>query len=99
MPTTNETGCLIGGSWGQYASARLIELAYELGWENMDATTLAKQHLDHALHNPNDLELIEEYATKAEEWLNTNHASPDHAFGWLDGEFYYLTKADWNGEI
>lgn len=103
MPTTRKDiphGCLVGGSWGQYATAQMLHIANIFGYDNMDALNLATRHLNQSpTFTDSDHELLLDYADKAEDWLNEHVAHEHYAFGWLDGEFYYLTKADWNGEI
>lgn len=93
-------GCLVGGSWGQYSIAQMLHIAQSFGYENMDALNLATRHLNKSpSFTESDYELLCTYADQAEDWLNTNVADPSYSFGWLDGEFFYLTNADWNGEI
>jgi hypothetical protein len=96
-------GCWIDGHWGQYGTARMIEIAEENGWVDtaaeppfatLDGIKLAHRHL--ASMGPSTSEPLtdEEFdqmfwsADDAEAWLN-DHIAPDgYRFLWNDGEFF-----------
>lgn len=92
---TPEEGCLIEGHWGQYAPARLIQIAVSYGWENPEAENIAHQHLrsmecvDDETLTLDEFETLMESCDEAENWLNNNIADDAHVFTWEDGEFYY----------
>lgn len=89
------TGCYIDGHWGQYATARLVKLACEFGWEDAEAARLADKHL--SAYGPSSSPDLtdDEYdelvgaADDAEAWLNEHAADNDHGWLWEDGEFFY----------
>ena len=96
-----EPGCYVDSHWGQYAVARAIEVAAELGWEDAEASELAARHL--AAMGPSEapgldadeFERLMDAADEAEEWLNDNRASEDHAWGWNDGDFGLYERDDY----
>ncbi len=100
MTTTHETGCYIDGHWGQYGTARIIEIAHDFGWVDVEASELAAKHL--ASMGPStspDLtddehDRLIDAADDAEAWLNDNAADDEHYWGWHDGELFYNHISD-----
>jgi len=99
------TGCWIEGSWGQFASTRLIEIAQEYGYEISDddekAVNAYKAYDDEfdgecgEKHNASEWILMQGgLLDDAEEWLNKNVAREGFAFGWSDGELFYM-NTEW----
>ncbi len=105
------TGCWIDGHWGHYGAARLVEIAQDYGFEISDLDEAAlegyrdwdkESFLDEATgeyHNASEWILMQGgLADEAEEWLNDNVARPGFAFGWSDGEFFYMDYLWWSEE-
>lgn len=98
--TPADAGCYVDGHWGQYGTARVIEIAAELGYSDRDALEYARRHLasmgpstDPGLAD-DEYDAMIGYADDAESWLNDHVAPAGHSFGWSDGEFF-LQSADW----
>ena len=80
-------GCYVDGTWGHYAAARMIDVAYELGarWDTFhDDRYLADRYLQ---GKTDELELILEAADAAEDALNS-YLPDDMVAHWHDGEFF-----------
>lgn len=97
-------GCYVEGSWGQYASARMIEIASEMGFEvkgedalTLDVESKAAQHGRTDDERENQLDLVLDLADRAEAWLN-DHAPEGFLWGWRDGEFYFQSLSWWQAE-
>lgn len=95
MATASDAGCWIDGHWGQYANARLCEIALENGWNpdhrgfsEMVARKLASIGPSDIEVSEDDEEVIDNATDAAEEWLNDHVAPEGYAFGWFDGEFF-----------
>ena len=96
-------GCYVGGSWGQYATARMIQIASESwGYDDHGVTLLAQRKLDSMMPSRN-IELTEDEEQELSDhdddvvnWLNENVASEGHSFGWYDGEFFYQSQEWWD---
>lgn len=96
----NDAGCWIDGHWGQYAVARMIEIAADLGYQD-SAVDIAARHL--ASMGPSDSPDItdEQYedmlwaADEVEYWLNENVAPEGFSFGWYEGEFFLWPDESW----
>lgn len=95
-------GCLIDGWYGQYATARVVMIAAECGWNDSEpydgrGVDIARRHLATMGHGDaepitdGECAMLPDIADDAEEWLNEHVAAPDHMFGWFDGEFFYNT--------
>lgn len=104
MPTNKATpadaGCWVGGHWGQYAVARMIQLAEEWGYRGDQLCALAYRHL--AQQTPYDIEpldadewqILHDGADEVETWLNENVAPEGFHFTWDDGEFFLRAEED-----
>lgn len=93
--------CLITGHRGHYAHVDLIELALFHGMPDEaddNGITLSDVVDDYnATGGTGDYcEFTPELSDEAEEWLNANVATNDHAFGWVDGEFYFANDTWWD---
>jgi hypothetical protein len=83
----------VDGHWGQYALARAVQVAAEFGWEDDEASDLARRHL--AAMGPSteppldvdEFERLVDCADDAESWLNEQRPLEGHAWSWNDGEF------------
>lgn len=101
---THETGCYIDGHWGQYGTARIIEIAADFGWVDEEASTLAAKHL--ASMGPStspdltddEYDRLIDAADDAEAWLNDNAADDEHYWGWDDGELFYRHVSEDNDD-
>lgn len=89
-------GCIVGGSYGQYASLEVINLAIASGWVDEDAQRLVEAEDEM-------LEMLREYeneiADDAEAWMNENVAPEGYSFGWHDGEFFLWSIEDWEENV
>lgn len=91
-----QTGCYIDGSWGQYATARMIAMAYktfgarwgmELQDERAAEQVLASMAPSGADASTEAWDLVFWAADKVEQAIEDN--LPDHLHAeWVDGEFY-----------
>lgn len=78
MISDKDAGCWIDGHWGQYASARLIDLA--LGYGMPDMTGEFSRAV--ADYDSNSYpEMIHDMADEAESWLNS--VAPRRVLLWL----------------
>jgi len=90
---TPEPGCYVDGHWGQYATARMVQIAADFGFRDEQASDLASRHL--AAMGPStapglsedEFERLVDAADDAENWLNDNAPVEGFAWGWNDGEF------------
>lgn len=104
----SDAGCWIDGHWGQYATARLVQIAAGYGFRGdavedpeADLARIARAHL--ASIGPSDSEGIsdDEHETlvygadDAEAWLNAHVAPEGFSFGWHDGEFFLWSDETW----
>lgn len=103
-------GCYVDGHYGQYATARMVQVAEGFGYANPEAIRLADSKLAammpaeryHIGLTPDDEDALVDYADAAEAWLNEHVASDGYVFEWVDGEFYYSAiEHDWaySGQI
>lgn len=98
---TPVVGCLVGGHWGQYAPARMIEVAAELGYADREVIDLAERKLAAMMPSTapdlsdSEDEALVDADDKVVGWLNENVAVEGHMFGWEDGEFFYQPDAWW----
>lgn len=97
-----DTGCYVGGSWGHYAPARMIQRASEeWGYDDQDVVDLAHKKLQAMMPSSapalTDAEedLLIEYANEVEDWLNKNVAADGYFFSWHDGEFFFQSAEWW----
>lgn len=98
----DSAGCWIDGHWGQYGTARVIEIAAECGYSDRDALEYARRHLA-AMGPSTDIGLADSeydalmgYSDDAEDWLNEHSAPEGYSFGWEDGEFFLQSDAWWD---
>jgi hypothetical protein len=108
--TTNDTGCVIDGHWGQYGTARMIDIAAQCGYVDPatappfaqnDIVDVARRHL--ASIGPSDSEPIADHEHEelawtvddVEMWMNEHLAPVGHSFGWHDGEFFLWADDVW----
>lgn len=99
-----ETGCHVDGHWGQYGAARVIMIAHDLGWDDAEAHAIAATHLrsmgpstSRSLTDT-EADILPDCADDAEAWLNEHAAAPGHAWGWHDGEFFYMPDTFWEDQ-
>jgi len=102
-------GCYVDGHWGHYATARMIDVAYELGarWDTFhDDRHAAERYLSTMMPNGVDIddddmmilsEIIVDAADAAEEALN-NYLPDDMTAHWHDGEFFVSPWCDNNDD-
>lgn len=98
--STEQIGCWIGGSWGHYSGARLIQIAVAHGWRDSGALTVADRYMAGTPILDEDGEDLEwEYlwdaVDEAEVFLNESVAPEGCSFGWHDGEFYLWSDDEW----
>lgn len=94
------TGCWIDDRWGHYSSARLIQIAADLGWDDEDAIYLASVYFDHNNEmTADESQQVYDAATDAEDWLNENIAKPGFMMSWKDGEFFYMNDSWWDMDM
>ena len=102
--TPDMAGCYVDGHWGQYANARMVEVAEGFGYADPDVIHLAKAKL--ASMMPSDSprltdsqeEALIDASDRVESWLNENVAPEGYAFGWYDGEFFLESDEWWEDE-
>jgi len=100
MAEMPKPGCYVDSHWGQYAIARAIEVATELGWEDAEASELAARHL--ASMGPStapgldvdEFERLVHACDEAEAWLNDNRAPLGYGWEWNDGDFGMYPESD-----
>lgn len=97
-----EPGCYVDGWWGQYAPARVIQLAGTTGMPDHALINLANAKINSMGTNPHNIELsvddeeaIVEGSDRAIEWLNENVCQDGYSWGWHDGEFFYQSTEWW----
>ncbi|MBU6430091.1 MAG: hypothetical protein KGR26_13835, partial [Cyanobacteria bacterium REEB65] len=89
-----ETGCWIDGHWGQYGTARLVDIAQSYGYQDGEDCAIAGRILASMgpapdITQPGDWDCITDAADRAEEYLNS--LAPDgYCFSWEDGEFFLM---------
>lgn len=99
MATASDAGCWIDGHWGQYATARLVEIAQAHGYANDVITDIAGRHMWRCEHptadytegtfiSDDDHETLIEASDEIEAWMNEHVAPEGYSFGWFDGEFF-----------
>src|SRR4029078_3202609 len=99
------TGCWIDGHWGHFAYTRLIEIAQDYGYEISDddekAVNAYKANDDEfdgecgEKHNASEGILMKGgLMDELEEVLNKHVAREGFAFGWVDGELFYM-NSEW----
>ena len=94
-------GWWLDGWWGQYATARLVQIASELGRTNEEDANLAERHLacmgssDAPEIGIDEFNLLVQAADNAEAWMDANIAPEGYCFGWFYGEFYLWNDEDW----
>lgn len=105
-----DAGCIIDGHWGQYATARMIELAAQHGYVDPatappfaqnDIVDIARRHLASMANGAPDIadhehEELAWTADDVEIWMNDHLAPEGMTFGWHDGEFFLMADDDWN---
>lgn len=108
--TADDAGCWIDGHWGQYGTARLVQIAAAYGYVDHPSgalsamTDLAEEHL--ASMGPSDSpgitddehDALMDSADEVEAWLNTYVAPTGHYFGWHDGEFFLWSDEQWEDD-
>lgn len=103
---TPQVGCWVDGHWGQYASARLVELAIPFGYDDEAIIELARRNMNECAHGgvgsepltADEHETLIEGAEAAIEWLNEHTAPEGTSFGWSDGEVFLQTEEWWEQE-
>lgn len=93
-----DAGCWIDGHWGQYAVARMVEIAATHGYSDEEVISLASRKLAHMGPNmgrtdiaelsETEEEILSDAADEVESWMNANVAPEGYYFGWEDGEFF-----------
>ena len=102
--TASDAGCWVDGHWGQYGSARLVEIAEGLGYGDMYVIGLAHKHLASMGPSTSDGLTDEEYQILADAddevtgWLNEHVAPEGYSFGWYDGEYFLWSEETWAEE-
>ncbi len=92
--TAADIGCYIDEHWGQYATARLVEFAYNHGFSDPEIVSIALRHLesmgpsDSSQITDNEWELLQWAADDVETWLNDVWADESVIFHWYNGGFY-----------
>lgn len=93
MNALPEPGCYVDSHWGQYATARAVQVALEQGWDDSEARDLAARHLaamgpstEPGL-NEDEFERLVQACDDAEAWLNDQPRPDGHYWGWNDGDF------------
>lgn len=102
------TGCWIDGHWGHYASARLVQIAVSLGWDDRAAFRAAEAYLveTYLVDKAPEVAVVDgvevtlpEYvygsADDAENWINDNVVPEGFHAGWSDGEFFMMPTEWW----
>lgn len=104
-----ERGVYIDGHWGQYGSARLVQMAHEMGWvdsvpirlndlsEERSSLEVAQSMLTFTgLDDPTGqiFEQILWAADDAEAWLNEHRRPEGSYWSWEDGEFGLWAEED-----
>lgn len=95
--TPPSTGCYVDGHWGQYATAGVVIIAEDYGYDDAEAISLAEKHLKAMGPNDNpdltddEMESLVWFADKAEQWLNENVSNDGFSWDWHDGEFFYMS--------
>jgi hypothetical protein len=93
------TGCWIDSRWGHYGSARLVQIAIDLGWDDPDAGYFAERYFDNSYEmSADESEQVYAASEDAELWLNEVIAKPGYLFGWSDGEFFLMPYEWWTEE-
>lgn len=103
-----EIGCWVDGHWGQYASARLVELAKIFGYDDEKIIDLAARHMDECTHGGiatrsmpltgDEMDELVEGADEAIGWLSEHIAPEGTSFGWQDGEVFLQTEEWWEDD-
>ena len=94
-----DPGCWVDGWYGQYATARLIDIATALGFPAADYIDVAERHLacmgqsDTPEIGTDEFDILADGADAAESWMN-DHAPTGYRFGWVDGEFYMIDTSE-----
>lgn len=104
--TKDQAGCLIDGHWGQYGTARMIQLAHAHGYPRESGiVSLAEAKLDNMGPgvpeyelNEKDEEALSDAAAEVETWMNENIAPEGYQFGWNDGEFFLQEDFWWDDD-
>jgi len=98
MTTKLEIGCYIDGHWGHYGVAKMIDMAADLGYDDQEIITLARNKLNstHFINfSVDDEQMLNDAADEVEAWLNEHVAEDGYSFGWHDGEFFYWANSEW----
>lgn len=99
-------GTYVDGHWGQYAVARMVEIAHSVGYGETegpaaDLVDIATRHL--ATMGPSDAppisddewETLEWSADEVTDWLTERLAGGGTSFGWYEGELHLWADVDW----
>lgn len=96
-----DAGCWVDGHWGQYAVARMTQIAGQGGYDSQRILDLADRHLasqttgDTGL-TPDESEELMDASDSAEQWMNEHLAPEGYLFSWEDGEFWLLSQEEWD---
>lgn len=89
-----DAGCWVDGHWGQYAVARMVELAADHGYDDGEVVGLARRHLASAGPSvapdlsDDEHEQLSWAADEVEAWMNEHVAPAGFYFEWSEGEFF-----------
>ena len=104
----SDAGCWIDGHWGQYAVARMVEIAESCGYVDDQIIDIADRHLASMAYSREPItdeehEILSDACDEVEAWLNEHVAPEGFYFGWYEGEFYLSAEGDddeeWAGEL
>lgn len=88
-------GCYIDSHHGHYAIPAMIQFAHGHGFP-LDPfakfTLIAYDNHYHMDEYPTGA--MDELATEAETWMNDNHPTPGHSWGWNYGDFGLYPNED-----
>lgn len=102
LPT--DAGCYVDGHWGQYGSARMIQVAEQFGYEDVEVGAIAEKHLSSMYPSTSDTltddehDILMDALDVAEQWLNEHVAPEGYSFGWHDGEYFLWSNEEWENE-
>lgn len=100
--SSDDAGCWIEGSWGQYGIARMVEIATDYGYADAEDIRIARGHLAECSIpgsqwvTDDEVESLHDAADSIESWLNAEVAPPGYYFGWADGEFFLQSESWWD---
>lgn len=95
-----ETGCYVDGHWGQYGTARVVEIATDLGWDSPSDLELASRHMASSGPSmepditPDEFESLDGASDDAEVYLNSITPA-GYSWGWSGGELFLWPDHAW----